>query len=139
RYMGAPPRPFFKNELVAEPLREPLTDQTRSEVEVAAGSKAHDDAHRPCRVCLRPRNPRYGRQRSRARSQMQELPAIAKLHGDGPPLQPFRRRIAPLATARDRRIAIFRPGLCPQRVIAQSTRGDTCSAAKKRCSSRIRQ
>ena len=38
-----------------------------------AGGKADDDAHRPRRIGLRPRDARHGRQRGSARGQMQKL------------------------------------------------------------------
>jgi hypothetical protein len=47
RYIGACARPIFDDELLAQPLREPLADQARSEVKVSAGGKADDDAHGP--------------------------------------------------------------------------------------------
>jgi hypothetical protein len=57
-----------------------LTDETRGDVGGAAGGKADDQAHRPCRIGLRPRNPRYGRERGRTRCEMQEC-AAGKFHG----------------------------------------------------------
>ena len=39
----------------------------------AAGGKADDDAHRPRRIGLRPRDARHGRQRGSARGQMQKF------------------------------------------------------------------
>jgi hypothetical protein len=42
--------------LLAEPLGQPLTYDTRGDVGGAAGGKAHDQAHRPRRIGLRPRN-----------------------------------------------------------------------------------
>ena len=44
------------------------------------GGKADDDAHRPRRIGLRPRDARHGRQRGSARGQMQKLSA-GKFHG----------------------------------------------------------
>ena len=41
--------------------------------------EAKDDAHRPRRIGLRPRDPRDGRQRGSARRELQEL-ATEKLH-----------------------------------------------------------
>ena len=58
----------------------------------AAGGKANDDAHRPRRIGLRPRDPRHGRQRGSARGQMQKLSA-GKFHGDDPS-STFSRRIS---------------------------------------------
>ena len=45
------------------------------------GGKADDDAHRPRRIGLRPRDARHGRQRGSARCQMQKLSA-GKFHHD---------------------------------------------------------
>ena len=45
-----------------------------------AGGKADDDAHRPRRIGLRPRDTRHGRQRGSARGQMQKLPSVGKFH-----------------------------------------------------------
>ena len=44
------------------------------------GGKADDDAHRPRRIGLRPRDARHGRQRGSARGQMQKLPSVGKFH-----------------------------------------------------------
>src|SRR5262249_57826019 len=62
-------------ELLAEPLRQPLRHQTRGEIAAAARCKADDKTHRPRRVALCPSDPRYGRQRGRARGQAQEFAA----------------------------------------------------------------
>jgi hypothetical protein len=40
-------RPVVNDEGLAEPLRQPLTDQTRENVEGAAGREANDDMDRP--------------------------------------------------------------------------------------------
>src|SRR5262249_57574590 len=45
-----------------------------------ARTKADNEAHRPCRIGLRSRNARHGRQRSRAYGQMQKLPSVGKFH-----------------------------------------------------------
>ena len=60
-----------------------------------------DDPHRPGRIGLRPRDPRHGRERGSARSQVQKLPAVGKFHGDSPPIPIIRspRRQARAATA----------------------------------------
>src|SRR5262249_48887510 len=47
-------RPVLDDELLAEPLREPLADQASDDVGAAASGKAGDDAHRPARIGLRP-------------------------------------------------------------------------------------
>src|SRR6516165_6492770 len=43
-------RPVLDYELLAESLRQPLTDQARDDVGRAGGWKANDDAHRPRRI-----------------------------------------------------------------------------------------
>src|SRR6059058_1040502 len=40
---------IFDHEWLAEPFRQPLTDQTREDVRRAAGAKPDDDAHWPRR------------------------------------------------------------------------------------------
>ena len=77
--IAASARPVLDDELLAEPLRQPLTDQARDDVGRAAGGEADDDAHRPRRIGLRPRDARHGRQRGSARGQMQKLSA-GKFH-----------------------------------------------------------
>jgi hypothetical protein len=49
--IGAGAWPVLDDELLAEPLRQPLTHQTRDEINRAARGKAHDHAHRPRRIC----------------------------------------------------------------------------------------
>ena len=51
-------RPVLDDEWLAEPLRQPLTHQAREDVVRTAGGKADDDAHRPRRIGLRPREAR---------------------------------------------------------------------------------
>src|SRR6516162_3574679 len=72
-------RPVLDDEWLAEPLRQPLRDQACDDVGRPASGKADDDAHRPRRIGLRPRDPRDGREHSSARCQMQKLPA-GKFH-----------------------------------------------------------
>ncbi len=76
--IAAGARPVLDDERVAEPLRQPLTDQTRENVVGAAGSKADDHAHRLRRIGLRPGfcagHPRTGRKRDRTGSQTEKLP-----------------------------------------------------------------
>ena len=50
-------RPVLDDKLLAKSLREPLADQARDNVGAAAGWKTNDDAHRPGRIGLRPRDP----------------------------------------------------------------------------------
>src|SRR5215831_17969875 len=54
--ISAGARSVLDDKLLAEPLRQPLADQARDDVGAAAGGKADDDAHRPRRISLRPRN-----------------------------------------------------------------------------------
>ena len=66
-------RAVFYDELLAEPLRKPRSDEPRDNVGRAAGAGGGDDAHRPRRIGLRPCDARHGRQRGSARGQMQKL------------------------------------------------------------------
>ncbi len=56
-------RPVLDDEGLAEPLRQPLAHQTCDDVARAAGGKTDDDAHRPRRIGLRPRDARQSRER----------------------------------------------------------------------------
>src|SRR6266516_7468652 len=47
-------RAVFYDELLAEPLREPRSDEPRENVGRAGRSRGGDDAHRPRRIGLRP-------------------------------------------------------------------------------------
>src|SRR5712691_10123330 len=40
-------RAVFDNELLAEPLRQPWSDESRGDVGAPTGCKTHDDTHRP--------------------------------------------------------------------------------------------
>src|SRR5262249_37646785 len=71
---------ILDDERLTEPLRQPLTHQTRDDVARTGRSERHDDAHRPRWIGLRPSDPRHGRQRGSARGQMQEF-ATGKFHG----------------------------------------------------------
>src|SRR5262245_13304526 len=84
--------PVLNNELLTEPLREPLSYQTRDDVTCTAGAIADDDAHRPRRIGLRPCHARHRRERGRARSQMHKLPAAGKFHFKPHIIRPPRRR-----------------------------------------------
>src|SRR5215475_6064266 len=66
---------IFDDKLLAKPLRQPLGYQPRSNVLPAASGKTDDDAHRPRRIALRPRDMRSERQRGSARGQTQESTA----------------------------------------------------------------
>src|SRR5262249_47689856 len=71
--------PVLDNELLIEPLRQPLTDQAGDNVGWSARGKADNDAHRPRRIGLRPREARHGWERGRASGQMQKISA-GKFH-----------------------------------------------------------
>src|SRR5215469_7596667 len=73
--VSASARPVVDDKLLAETLRQPLTDQARRDVTCAARGKADNDAHRPRRIGLRPRDARGRRERGSARGQMQKLSA----------------------------------------------------------------
>src|SRR5262249_52019646 len=60
----------FDDELLAKPLREPRRDEPRENVWRAGGARGGDDAHRPRRVGLRPRDARDYRQRGSAYGQI---------------------------------------------------------------------
>jgi len=79
-YISACARPVIDDELLAEPLRQPLADQAGRDVGHAARRKANNDAHGPRRIGLRPRDPRHRRQRGSARGQMQKFPTVRKFH-----------------------------------------------------------
>src|SRR5262249_27664010 len=74
---------ILDDEWLAELLRQPLADQTREDVARAARGETEDDAHRPRRVGLRPRETPHGRQRGSARGQMQKISA-GKFHCEPP-------------------------------------------------------
>src|SRR5262245_17118583 len=77
--VGASTRAVLHYELLAEPLRQPLTHQARDNVGRTGRSERHDDAHRPRGIGLRRSDPRVGRQRGSTRGQMQEF-ATGKFH-----------------------------------------------------------
>src|SRR5262245_4278435 len=72
--------PVFNNELLTEPLREPLSYQTRDDVTRTAGAIADENAHRPRRIGLRESKARDSWQRGSARCEMQKLPSVGKFH-----------------------------------------------------------
>src|SRR5215813_9063624 len=57
--IAAAARSVLDNKLLTEPLRQPLTDQTRDDVGRTGRSERHDDAHRPPRIGLRPREDHF--------------------------------------------------------------------------------
>src|SRR5215472_14412308 len=77
--IAAATRPVVDNKLLAEPLRQPLSDQARRDVGCAGRGDWHDQTHWPRRIGLRPCDARDGRERGSARSQMQKLSA-GKFH-----------------------------------------------------------
>src|SRR5215831_13161451 len=73
--IAAAARSVLDNKLLTEPLRQPLTHQTRDDVGRTGWSERHDDAHRPRRIGLRPHCARYSRERGSTGGQMQKLPS----------------------------------------------------------------
>src|SRR5262249_598499 len=65
--------PVLHDELLAEPLREPLSHQACGDVTCAAGGKADNDAHRPRRIGLRPSKARKDRECGSTCRQTQKL------------------------------------------------------------------
>src|SRR6516165_2457445 len=53
--VAASTRSVLDNELLAESIREPLTDQAREDVDWAASGKPNHQSNRPDRINLRPR------------------------------------------------------------------------------------
>src|SRR5262249_59950149 len=72
-------RTVLDDELLTEALRQPLTNEARSNVVNTTGRKWDNDAHRPRRIGLRPSEARHDRQRGSAGSQMQKISA-GKFH-----------------------------------------------------------
>src|SRR5262245_18148566 len=73
--IGAGAHPILDDERLAEALGELLADQARDHVGSAAGGITDNDAHRPRRIGLRPRETRHGRQRGSAGGQMEKISA----------------------------------------------------------------
>ena len=71
---------IFNDELLTQPLRQPLPHEPRSNVGRTSGSERHDQAHRPRRIGLCQYDPRRNRQRGSSCGQMQEC-AAGKFHG----------------------------------------------------------
>ncbi len=63
-------RSVLDYELLAQPVRQPLSHQACRDVGGSASRKADDNADRPRRIGLRPCYPRHGRERGGARGQM---------------------------------------------------------------------
>ena len=71
--------PVVDEELLSQTVREPLSDQARNNVDLAAGRKPDDNADRPLRIGLRSRDPRRCWQRRGAHGQMQKC-STGKFH-----------------------------------------------------------
>ena len=67
--------PVLDHDLLAEPLRQPLADQARGDVDRAAGRKWCDQLHRPRRIRLRSCDLRQYRQSSGTSGQVQKATA----------------------------------------------------------------
>src|SRR5262245_38433910 len=77
-------RTVLDDELLTEALRQPLTNEARSNVVNTSGRKWDNNAHRPRRIRLRPRYARYSRERGSARGQIQKLSALWKFQFEPP-------------------------------------------------------
>src|SRR5262245_41651834 len=77
-------RTVLDDELLTEALRQPLTNEARSNVVNTTGRKWDNDAHRPRRIGLRPRNWRRHRQPGSAGGQIQKTSA-GKFQSNLPP------------------------------------------------------
>src|SRR5947208_2351319 len=66
---------------LADPSLQPLRKRACEDVAVAAGGLGDNDAHRPRRIPLRPRDARACRRHGSARDQMQKLSSVRKFHG----------------------------------------------------------
>src|SRR6516225_1968233 len=73
-------RPVLDDELLAKPLRQPLTDQPRYNVGIPASGKANDPPYRPRWIGLRPSETRHSWQRGSAGGQMQKS-TTGNFHG----------------------------------------------------------
>src|SRR5262249_45856298 len=73
--IAAPSWSIFGDELLAEPLCQPLTQKTRQQVGWPSSGGGHNDAHRTRRIGLRHRDTRHRRQRGSACGQMQKSTA----------------------------------------------------------------
>src|SRR5262249_46851035 len=73
--IAAATRAIFNDELLTQPLRQPLPDEPRSNVARAGWSERHDQVHPPRWIGLPPSVARDGRQRGSAGGQMQKISA----------------------------------------------------------------
>jgi hypothetical protein len=80
REIAAGAGPVLDDERLTEALREPLADQARIGVVDAARRKPGNDAHRPVRESLGPRDARGGRKRGSARGDVEKSTA-GRFHG----------------------------------------------------------
>src|SRR5262245_34163063 len=80
-----PPAPsaVLDDKWLAKPVGQPLSEQRRKDVGRTTRCKADNDAHRPRRIGLRPREARPGRERGGACSQMEKSTA-GKFHFEPP-------------------------------------------------------
>src|SRR5262249_40563137 len=77
--IAASPRAVLNNELLAEPLRQPLTREARDDVGRVTRRVADNDMARPRRIGLCRRDARHGRERGSARCEIQKL-STGKFH-----------------------------------------------------------
>src|SRR6516164_3333175 len=83
--IAAGPSDVLDIELLPKRFAEFLSGNPREDIGASAGREWHNHAHRPCRIGLRPCDPRHRRQRSSAGGQMQKLPSVGKFHFNLPP------------------------------------------------------
>src|SRR5262249_39978783 len=76
----ARPGPVLDDELLAEPIRQPLSHEASDDVLIGAGGCADDHAHRLRRISLSPCLACGGREDGSARCQMEELSSVKKFH-----------------------------------------------------------
>src|SRR5262245_14256034 len=86
--IAARSRAVVNDELLAQPLRQPLTNDAPDDVDLATGLERHDQPHKLNRIGLRLCDSRHHRQRGSARYQMQEISA-GKFHFDPPSLSVY--------------------------------------------------
>jgi hypothetical protein len=68
-------RLIFDDERLIEPIRQPAAHDSHDRIGPTARDKSYEPVHRSRRICLRPCNPRCGRQRGSTRCQMQKFTA----------------------------------------------------------------
>ena len=76
--IAASTRPIFNDELLPQPLREPLAHQAGGQISPAARCKRRDQPDRLGRIIERQCNARRGRESDSARCQMEKLSAVGK-------------------------------------------------------------